>query len=642
MLTEYQIIFQLVDDHNVDTDRLSNDLANYCCIFSADERRFQEYKLRELTSFIETWGCEITYNFSHPHLDRSSISSSIDFDTDAKFIRFRTFKKDGECCAINMFIPFLIFHIGERNIVSFTPIKSFSCMYCEKMYKKFILTDEIKQKMENTRTDFSGRDREYNEKKEKKITDLNTRYKIIFQLTENHTVSMKKLYNDLPKSNFVFSLAGRESHKLELKELIFFIEQWIGRILENYKDFQIYKDNIDLEENNIVLHTSMAYGDCCLLHILIPLMIFHIREENIVSITSNCSSTLCKKCKHLYEATMVLDENMRHDLKKLRFIRPSHSWGEFYETMKACDGFEEQREKFEIFEELDKAISLSEIKKIIQRLTQEQINWLNSPCLDGLVFCLHEGAARTWDFIPTKKLQEKEFVETFKYLWGKRLINIPLKSIAAKGFAKLTRFFLENDIDTEAKNDALLDALWNTETVKVLLEFKATIDDEEAFYKACKNGWLESVKLLVENGLCLSYIDEAIRRAVVWNHDIEIFRFLLDRGIHVHTRNILLYESCYHNNIEILTLLLEKGATISDYKIIPWEWLCTRNYIEVVKFLLEKGAKMHPAAINIALQSKNVEMVQLLTAYGASISEEKYKHLQKKLKFLIDIGIKLE
>jgi hypothetical protein len=94
----------------------------------------------------------------------------------------------------------------------------------------------------------------------------------------------------------------------------------------------------------------------------------------------------------------------------------TYSWGEFFETVKACDDFEEQKEKFAIFEALDKATTKKEIRKIVKLLTQEQINWLNSPCLDGIIATIQDPENAFLN-------STKEFLETFKYYQEKNLIH---------------------------------------------------------------------------------------------------------------------------------------------------------------------------------------------------------------------------
>jgi hypothetical protein len=91
-----------------------------------------------------------------------------------------------------------------------------------------------------------------------------------------------------------------------------------------------------------------------------------------------------------------------------------HSWGEFYETAKACDGYsEEERKKFIVFENLDKATTFEEIKNIISTLASDEINWLNSSCLDGIVSAI----------MAPEKFIEKEYTETWKFFLNKKLIK---------------------------------------------------------------------------------------------------------------------------------------------------------------------------------------------------------------------------
>lgn len=203
----------------------------------------------------------------------------------------------------------------------------------------------------------------------------------------------------------------------------------------------------------------------------------------------------------------------------------TYSWGEFYETIKTCSEYgEEEQKKFSVFEALDKANSLEEIREIIKPLTETEINWLNSPCLDGIIYTITD---------PQKKLEEKEFVETFIYYTEKKLVNMNIKYFAGVGFSNIIKIMLKNskieDIDC-----SLWISSWHgyTNTVKLLLENGAKSD--KSLYYACWEGHTDVVKLLLENGIAHVDTTVMIIRSSIQGY-VEIVKLLLQYKLYSRT-----------------------------------------------------------------------------------------------------------
>lgn len=228
----------------------------------------------------------------------------------------------------------------------------------------------------------------------------------------------------------------------------------------------------------------------------------------------------------------------------------TYSWGEFYETIKTCSEYgEEEQKKFSVFEALDKANSLEEIREIIKPLTETEINWLNSPCLDGIIYTITD---------PKKKIVEKEFIETFKYYMEKKLFNITITDFARVGFDSIILLMIKN-LEIEDINHTLWISSWHghTGTVKLLLENGADIhykNDSSIFY-ACWEGHVNTVKLLLENGATVNS-NITLRRVSEQGH-IEIVKLLLQYKFHsreniIETLNLL---NRYTKHFEIAQLL---------------------------------------------------------------------------------------
>lgn len=218
-----------------------------------------------------------------------------------------------------------------------------------------------------------------------------------------------------------------------------------------------------------------------------------------------------------------------------------YSWGEFYETTKACDGYsEEERKKFAIFEALDDSGTLQEVKNLVDSLSQDQINWLNSECLDGIILSI---SFKDDEYeLDLRKLlsQNKEYFDTYKFFFIKGLIRTIIKDryfylyyggltlACEKGHYRITKFILDSlEIDSCDKGRAMgTAALENRiEIVQLLLQYGADIhfNIDQALRTSCEDGYIDIVRLLLKNG---AYINgDATDRAYREGHT-EILKLL--------------------------------------------------------------------------------------------------------------------
>lgn len=111
-----------------------------------------------------------------------------------------------------------------------------------------------------------------------------------------------------------------------------------------------------------------------------------------------------------------------------------YSWGEFYETLKAMkeSGDEVKNEIFEkcslLFAKLDKASNIQEVKDAVReiKLSEREINYINSPCLDGILISMNRGdtycfANKESPFIVPIIQQNR--LETFKYYISRGMVK---------------------------------------------------------------------------------------------------------------------------------------------------------------------------------------------------------------------------
>lgn len=110
----------------------------------------------------------------------------------------------------------------------------------------------------------------------------------------------------------------------------------------------------------------------------------------------------------------------------------TYSWGEFYETMRTCEEYtEEIQKKFAVFEALDRAVTVEEIKEIIKPLTENEINWLNSPCLDGIILGITgniplAGSIPFAQLLKIKKITWRHVSIFYRKNWGNAVLILPV------------------------------------------------------------------------------------------------------------------------------------------------------------------------------------------------------------------------
>lgn len=111
-----------------------------------------------------------------------------------------------------------------------------------------------------------------------------------------------------------------------------------------------------------------------------------------------------------------------------------YSWGEFYETLKTMkeSGDEVKNETFErcslLFAKLDKASNIQEVKDAVReaKLSETEINYINSPCLDGILISMNRGdtycfANKESPFIVP--IIQGNRLETFKYYISQGMVK---------------------------------------------------------------------------------------------------------------------------------------------------------------------------------------------------------------------------
>ena len=255
------------------------------------------------------------------------------------------------------------------------------------------------------------------------------------------------------------------------------------------------------------------------------------------------------------------------------------------------------------------------------------------------------------------------------------------KSINAEAFSNLlilSRFdLLELALDMGFDIKKLYDTnifaklclIGNFKCIKFL--FDKGFDEKLVTFKNKANGLIsaiqsqnyETVKILLDYGYDPQ---NAILEACLHAKNLDILKLLLDRGASIKnwkdtndssylTSPICI--ACEIENREVMQFLLDNGANINEgYSV---KYACIKENVEALKFLIEKGASVHKGKpLVTAIDKRNLEMVKLLVEHGADVNmsfgNEKhgieefsilnhaiYKKDEKIVEYLIDHGASL-
>ena len=138
------------------------------------------------------------------------------------------------------------------------------------------------------------------------------------------------------------------------------------------------------------------------------------------------------------------------------------------------------------------------------------------------------------------------------------------KTTKVNNYRNIIKFYIENN-----KQEELKTILKNTDRKKFLIEALNTVDKngETLLFEACKQGNIEIVELLVENGADISATNNS--------------------------NETPLFEACRQGNIEIVELLVKNGADISvinNNNETPLFEACRQQNTEVIDLLVKNGA----------------------------------------------------
>ncbi|MGE6574898.1 ankyrin repeat domain-containing protein [Paenibacillus xylanexedens] len=173
---------------------------------------------------------------------------------------------------------------------------------------------------------------------------------------------------------------------------------------------------------------------------------------------------------------------------------------------------------------------------------------------------------------------------------------------------------------------------YNFEIVKLLIDNGANLNDKDfpSIVSAARHGKREDFEYIINRGADINLVSHvgssALSHAVSWNN-IDGVHTLLELGIEVHTHGgMALRDASYNGNLELVQLLLEKGADVNFNKpdqvhsdcATPLYVATSRNFEQVVITLINNGAdpkiknKYGERPFSVAKKNQNDNLIKFI------------------------------
>ena len=222
-------------------------------------------------------------------------------------------------------------------------------------------------------------------------------------------------------------------------------------------------------------------------------------------------------------------------------------------------------------------------------------------------------------------------------------------------FADHTQNMLLKDVINNLDEEGLSLLHWNAkdgnaETVQTLLKKGADIEIKDRengstpLLWACQNGHTNIVKILLQNGANLfanSYCGNTVLHFAVESGEVELVEMLVKKGLNIDGQNTVnpnffvegtlspLNAAIFEDKMEILTLLIEKGADVNMVDGLNWtpvNYAISKGKKEIVGKLLQNGANLnlflagYLSPLNRAISNDKTELITFLIKNGADIN----------------------
>jgi ankyrin repeat protein len=211
---------------------------------------------------------------------------------------------------------------------------------------------------------------------------------------------------------------------------------------------------------------------------------------------------------------------------------------------------------------------------------------------------------------------EGDFEKQYRLLHDNKSMNKLLIESAALGELSLVKYALKNGAYLHFFQDgavSLAAGEGHLDIVKYLVNLGSGIPPY-SLIEAAANGHFKVVKYLIEEKNVIP-TEIALTRAILFGRT-DIVRYLIERGVDIHTENdYALRWAAKNGDLELVKFLMNFGANIHAENDFALLWAVENGHFDIVRYLVEHGADIYTynkKALQIAKEFKHQEIYDYL------------------------------
>ena len=168
--------------------------------------------------------------------------------------------------------------------------------------------------------------------------------------------------------------------------------------------------------------------------------------------------------------------------------------------------------------------------------------------------------------------------------------------------------------------------LAKVETIKMLIEKGAIMNNDYMVMYSAKYGHSEVLKYLIESGANIHVYDDALYKSAKYGH-LAVVKCLIEAGVDIHIYNDqALHLSAKYGHLDLVKYLLESNANIHAMNDLALKWAVYYGHLDVVKYLVVVGADV------FAVINNNTIFTYCTNMYN---SKRPYREI---INYLLDFG----
>ena len=230
-------------------------------------------------------------------------------------------------------------------------------------------------------------------------------------------------------------------------------------------------------------------------------------------------------------------------------------------------------------------------------------------------------------FVSASKFGHVEVVQFLITMGAKVRVpnNDAIVLASENGHLKVVELLVLNGANVHSRNNEAIKIAYNNNhmnVVEFLIKYSSkSVLNSHVIYWMLKEGNLKMVELLIETCVNITGKNNFIVVAAEYGW-INIIKLLMTKGIDFSLqKNEALKIACEKNNKEMINFLIDMGANV-DYCILIHAVRC--GSFEIVRLLIDNGADVNAGNNKIiisAIENNRLEIVSLLISKGANIMD---------------------